>query len=891
MTIDRLRQTGLWIVDRAAWLVPGAERRRWRAQWHADLWHRCDVLERKGLLNRRTASAVLARAGGAVWHAAWLRYRSGEFRMLIHDVRDAFRSLKGRPAFTAAAVLTLSLGIGANSVIFSWIEATLLDTMPGVSNSGSLAALHFTTATRDNLSLSYPHYRDIRDAAVPGIADIAVFNSGALSLRTADGAERVWGEVVSGNMFGLVGVNAAAGRLITPADDVTPDGHPVVVLSHAFWQRRFGGRADMIGDTLTLNGRTFTVIGVTTEGFQGTQPMLALDVFLPVAMQKTFIPGDRLTDRGSGWLQGLVRLAPGATLAEAQAGLDVVAERLAREHPELNEGRGLRLYELWRQPSGGTGMLLPVMALLGGLVALLLALVCANMASLFLARAHGRQRELAVRRSLGASRAQVVRLLMVESLVLALAAGVIGAFVSRWSGALLHAFLPPLPIPVAIDAGLNARVLLFATLVSVLTGGLLGLAPGLQSARAGDLMTPLKTGSGGNSAPWHRGRMRQGLIVVQVALALVLLVSAGLFIQVLAQARDLDPGFQARNGLVGAIDVMPAGYDAARGRQLFTRIAEELRALPGVEAAALGQRLPLTPTESSDTSVAIEGYAPAKGEELSVFYASVGAGYFDTIRMPLVEGRDFTARDTAGAPPVIVINETMARRYWAGRSSLGGRVNLGDRWAEVVGVVSDAKYSSMRESPRPFMYFPVDQVWRAATRIVVRTAGPPDAQVAPIREALQRIDPNLPLFDVQTLEQHIAFSFFAFEMVAALLGVFGVTAAFLSALGLYGVVAQSVAMRTREIGVRMSLGATAAEVRRMVLRQGLTLVATGLALGLAATAGVSRLFASQLMGVSAYDPLSYAVTTALLVATAAAACYLPARRAARLDPVQALRME
>lgn len=811
--------------------------------------------------------------------------------MLIHDVRDAIRSLKGRPGFTAAAVLTLALGIGANSVIFSWIEATLLNPMPGVSDSGSLAALHFTTATRDNLSLSYPNYLDIRDASVPGIAGVAVFNPGALSLRTTDGAERVWGEVVTGNMFALLGVNAAAGRLITPNDDVAPDGHPVVVLSHAFWQRRFGGRADTIGNTLTLNGRTFTVIGVTAAGFQGTQPMIALDVFIPIAMQKTFIPGDRLSQRGSGWLQGLVRLSPGATLAEAQAGLDVVAQRLAREHPALNEGRGLRLYELWRQPSGGTGMLLPVMALLGGLVALLLALVCANMASLFLARATGRQRELAVRRSLGASRGQVMRLLMVESLVLALAAGLIGAFVARWSGALLNAFLPPLPIPVAIDAGLNARVLLFATLVSFLTGGLLGLVPGLQSTRTGDLMTPLKTGSGGNSAPWRRGRMRQSLIVVQVALALVLLVSAGLFIQVLAQARDLDPGFGARNGLVGAIDVMPAGYDEVRGRQLFTRIADELRALPGVEAAAVGQRLPLTAMESSDRGVEVEGYAAATGEELSVFYASVGVGYFETIRMPVVEGRDFTPRDTADTPLVIVINETMARRYWAGRSSLGGRVKLGDQLAEVVGVARDAKYGSMREAPRSFMYLPVEQAWRAAMRIVVRTAGPPDALVAPIRQTLQGIDPNLPLFDVQTIEQHVAFSFFAFEMVATLLGVFGATAAVLAALGLYGVIAQSVSLRTREIGVRISLGATAAGVRWTVLQQGLTLVAIGVALGLAAAFAVTRLFASQLMGVSAYDPASYAVTTALLVATAAAACYLPARRAAKLDPVQALRME
>ncbi len=811
--------------------------------------------------------------------------------MLIHDLRDAIRSLKGRPGFTAVAVLTLALGIGANSVIFSWIEATLLTPIPGAVNAGSLTALHFTTATRNDLSLSYPNYVDIRDAAVPGVADVAVFGAGALSLRTTDGTERVWGEVVSGNMFPMLGVGAAAGRLLTPDDDRVPDGHPVVVLSHGFWQRRFAGRAGIIGESLTLNGRDFTVIGVTARGFQGTQPMIALDVFLPVAMQKSFIAGDRLTQRGSGWLQGLVRLKPDASMAEAQAGLDVVARRLATEYPAENTGRGLRLFELWRTPSGGTGMLLPVMAVLGGLVALLLALVCANMAGLLLARANGRQRELAVRRSLGAGRLQVVRLLMTESIVLALAAGVIGAFIARWSGDLLNAFLPPLPIPVIIDAGLSTQVLAFATAVSLVVGAMLGLFPGLQASKAADLASPLKDGSSGNSAPWRRGRLRQGLIVVQVALALVLLVSAGLFIRALGAARTLDPGFQARNGIVGAIDVTPAGYDEAGGRQLFMRLTEALRALPGVEAAAVGQRLPLTSLESSDRGVEVEGYLPATGEEVGAFYATVGVGYFDTLRMPLVEGRDFTPRDDADATPVIVINETMARRYWAGRSSLGGRVKVGDRWLEVIGVAKDSKYGSISESPRSFMYLPVAQSWRAAMRIIVRTAGPPEAIIAPVRETLQRLDPNLPLFDVQTLDEHIAFSFFVFEMVATLLGIFGATAGLLAALGLYGVMAQSVILRTREIGVRISLGATSGQVRQMIVGQGLVLAVVGLALGVLIALGVTRLFASQLMGVSVYDPVSYIVTVVLLTATAVLACYLPARRAARLDPVRALRME
>jgi predicted permease len=891
MTGRTLRRLALAIVGAASVLVPHRDRRRWRAQWDADVWHRCRALERVGLVNRHTASAVLGRAGGAVWHAGWLRFRSGDLEMLLHEIRHSVRSLAGRPGFTVVAVLTLALGIGANSVIFSWIEATLLNPIPGAVNHGSLAALHVTTATRGDISLSYPNYVDIRDAAPPGVEGVAVFATGAMSLRAADAAERVWGQAVSGNVFELLVIQAAEGRLLTPDDDRVPDGHPVAVVSHAFWQRRFGGRPDMVGSTLTLNGRAFTVVGVTARGFQGTQPMIGLDVFVPLAMQRTFIAGDRLSARGSGWLQGLVRLAPGASMAEAQSGLDVVARRLAADHPEANEGRGLRLYELWRQPSGGTGMLLPVLSVLGGLVAVLLALVCANMASLLLARANGRQRELAVRRSLGASSGQVVRLLIVESLVLATAAGALAAVMARWSGVLLEAFIPPLPIPISIDAGLNGRVLLFATLVSLVAGIGLGVLPGVSATRT-DLASPLKEGGlSGGTALWRRGRVRQGLIVAQVALALVLLVSAGLFLRTLDAARRLDPGFRARNGLVATIDVMPAGYDEARGRQVFDRIADALRSLPGVEAAAIAQRLPLTVIDSSDRGVEVEGYAAAAGEELTVYYASVGVGYFDAIQMPLMEGRDFDARDTPEAPLAVVVNQTMARRYWAGRSALGGRVKVGERWAEVVGIAGDAKYGSVSEPPRAFMYLSLHQAYRPSMRIVVRTTGAPDAVVGAVRQAVQRIDPNLPLFDVQTIEQHLAFAFFLFEMAATLLGVFGAVAMMLAALGLYGVVAHSVGLRTREIGVRLSLGATAGAVRRMVMRQGLGLAAAGIVIGLVAAVAVTRLFASQLIGVEPLDPISYAGTALLLAATTAAACYLPARRAARLDPIRALRIE
>lgn len=889
MTTALLRRIAFGLITCGAWLVPGRDRARWQQQWRADLWHRVDALERAGLVNSRTSRALVARAGGALWHAGWLRLHGGGGRMFMHDLRHALHGLAGKPGFTAIAVLTLALGIAANTVIFSWIEATLLSPLPGIADPGSVVALYGTTRTRDNISVSHPNYVDLRDQGAPGVASVAAFASGALSMRGPEGAERIWGAAVTGNLFETLGVGAALGRVFTASDDVVPGGHPVAVLSYSGWQRRFGGRTDIVGTTLVLKDVPFTIVGVTTPGFHGPQTLIGLDIFVPVAMVGTLMPVERLQQRGAAWLTTLVRLAPGTSMATAQAGVDVVAQRLAVAFPEVNSERGMRLFPLWRQPSGGTAQLLPVMAVLGGVVAVLLALVCANMAGLLLARASGRQRELAVRVSLGASRWQVVRLLVVETTVLAFAAGLLAALVTVWSGNLLFAFIPPLPIPITIDAGLSWRVLAFSSAVSLLAGLGLGLLPGLQATRS-DLVAPLKDGASmGGSA--RRGRLRQGLIVAQVALALVLLVSAGLFLRTMVAADQVDIGFSARQGLVGVVDVSGSSADQARGLATYRAIRDAVATVPGVEAVAIGQRLPLTALDSSDRGVQVAGYTPAAGEELTTFYASIGPGYFGTIGLPLVEGRDVTDRDDASAPPVVIINETMARRYWSGRPALGGRVRIGERWAEVIGIAHDAKYTSLSEPDRAFMYLPVGQAYRTEMRVIARTSGDPDALVPAVRQALARVAPGVPLFDVQTLAQHIAFSFFLIEMAATLLAVFGGTAALLAALGLYGVIAQGVAARTREIGVRMSLGASAADVGRLIVGQGLGLAGLGIALGLVGAAAVTRLFESQLLGVNPLDPAAFAATTTLLAATALVACALPAWRAARLDPVRALRVD
>lgn len=877
-----------WLLWAGAWLAPRLDRQRWHDQWDADFTHHWRALERAGRATPAAGRLLAGRGTGAWAHAFWLRLRTWRSNMILTDLRHALRLLVRRPLFTLLATLTLGIGIAANAVIFSWVDALLLNPLGGVVDQRHLATVTVTTGSRDGLSLSHPNYLDVRASRGGAFQDVAVFGTVAMSLGTTGGAERIWGQLFSGNMFHMLGVQAARGRLFSENDDRTPGGHPVVVLSHTFWQRRFGGRDDALGQTLLLNGQPFAVIGVTAPGFRGTQAALGFDVFVPVTMERPFFAGDRLGDRGHGWLQALARLAPGRTLAALQTELDVLASRLAAAFPDPNANRGLRAFELWRSPNGGQSMLMPAFAVLGGIVGLLLFLVCANLAGLLLARAAGRQRELALRHALGANRARLVQQLMVESSLLAALGGAVGVVASAWSGALLQAFIPSLSIPLQIEAGVSWRVAAFTFVVSLVAGVALGVLPAWQASRA-SIRTALQEGSGA-STTWRKGRVRQGLVVAQVALALVLLVSAGLFVRSMGAARQQDPGFGTRQGLIGAVDFLTAGYDEARGLPAFIRLLKEMRAVPGVEAAALARRAPLTGTDSSDRGVEVEGYTPVTGEDMNIYYNQVSDGFFATLRIPVVDGREFEPRDATG-PPSLIVSELMARRFWPGRSALGGRVKVGGQWTTVVGVARDGKYGSMTESPRSFMYLPLTHFYRPDVRVVLRTSVAPTSVVPALRAAVARVDAALPVFDVTTIEEHAAFSFFLFTLLATLLAVFGGVATVLAALGLYGVMALSVAQRTREIGVRLSLGASARDVAALVIRQGLGLVAMGLGVGLALGAAVSTLVGSQLVGVSPFDPAAYLATTATIVLVATLACVIPARSALRLDPLAALRKD
>ena len=883
-----LFRLALAIVGLAAWLVPDWYRVTWGGQWQADLWARCRDLERQQALGIGAQADLVGRSLGVFRHACWLRAREWRVEMLLQDVRYGIRLLVRRPAFTAIAVLTLAIGIGANATIASWTEALVLRPLPGVANVERLVDVAGTEGSRLALSMSYPDFVDLGDQLPPGVAAITCGLFMPMALRIGNQPDRVWGRLVSGNYFDALGVRISHGRAFRPEEDQTPNTHPVVVIGHRLWQRRFASDPGVVGRTVMLNERAFTVIGVAAERFLGSDVALASELFVPMMMQPALSQEDLLSSRGQHAMKVQAILAPGASLAQVQAGFDVVGRRLAKTYPGTNESRGVAVYPLWRSPQEVSGIMGPVLGLVMAMVGIVMLVVCTNVASLLLVRGAGRQREVAVRLAVGASRVQVVRQVLTESVLLALVGGAAGIAVAHWTSKLLLAFLPTGQLPLFVETGLSPRIFLFALAVTLVTGIVFGLAPALQASRP-ELVAALKDGAPRSRAA-SRAFLRKGLVVAQVALSLLLLVMAGLFLRTLGYARTADPGFSMRQGILASIDLRPGGYDDTRRRTFYADVLERLRTVPGVRAASLAVDVPLA-FQSSDMGLTIEGYTPAKDEQIAIYYNHVAPGYFDTMGIPLLSGRAIDARDTAGAPRAVVINETMARRYWKGADPVGGRVRQGDTWMHVVGVAKDGKYETLTEIQRPFMYLPLYQDVQKAVAVLVRTDGDPTPLIASVRNQIRASDPRLPVFNVWTMAEHLQIAVFMMRMAAILLAIFGAVALLLATMGLYGVLAQVVAQRTREVGIRMALGASRSDVLRLVMRQGLTMTLVGLGLGLGLAFGATRLVASQLIGVGPLDPVAFLGTSTLLVTAAIAASYLPARRAATQDPLTALRHE
>jgi predicted permease len=877
----------LWL---SAWeaLAPADRRTTWRHQWTADLWHYWRWLSGQPMSRASAALRLLSRAWAACPHALTLRVRQWSLHMLLHDIRFAWRMTVRRPAFTAVAILILGLGIGANATIYSWVETVLLKPIPGVPDQGQLVSLRGTTPSRSDLSFSYLNYQDLRAARPDGLEDLIAFRGLAMNIRGEGEPVRVWGELVTPNFFDVLRVGAVLGRTFVASEAPAPGRDAVAVLSHRGWQRVFASDPGIVGRSVMVNGQPFTIVGVAEPGFQGTLVGVALDVFLPLTMQKAVMSGDRLPLRGNSFLQVFARLQPGATVSQAQASASVIAARLAAAHPVPNEGRGIKVIPLWRD--GASGLLLPVMATLLAVVGVVLLIACANLSGLLLARAAGRQREVAVRLAVGASRARLVRQFLIESLLLALCGGAAGVVLSYWTAGMLNAFIPPSPIPIGFRAGVSTGVIAVSIALTLATAVVFGLLPAIRASRP-DVATALKDAAASVTGAGRRGLLRQGLVVTQLALSTLLLVCAALFVRSLGHAQVIDPGFSLRQGLIASIDLLASGYDETRGAVFIEQLLQRLSASPQVSAATVASALPLDISAGADMNVQVDGYELRPNEEITTFYNRVGPAYFETMGIPIVKGRAIDARDVEGRELAVVINETMARRYWKGRDAVGSIVRFGSGPARVVGVSKDGKYRTLNEEPRNYMFVPVLQYYRPDLALVVRTTGEPAGALSAMQAEIRRLDASMPLFDVRSVDEHMQFSTFIPRMASTLLGLFGALALLLAVVGLYSVIAQSVIHRTHEIGVRMALGADRREILHLILRQGVGLTAGGLIVGLALAAGAGRLVGGQLMGVTGTDPYSFGVTAAILACVSLLACVIPARRASGLDPLRALRRE
>ncbi len=818
------------------------------------------------------------------------------------DVRYAARMLARSPGFTAVAVLTLALGIGANTAIFSVVNAILLRPLPGREPS-QLASVYTSDFSGPLYGTSsYPDYVDLRDHNEV-FSGVAAYSAHPMLITQGNESYRVIGQPVTGNFFEVLGVNGQYGRTFAAAED-TPGAEPVVVLSHSLWQRRFGADPSRVGKTINISGQPVTIVGVAPAGFTGLPRGVGIDLWVPMNMLPQVVPGrDDLTERGDRGSFLIGRLKAGVTVEQAQANLNLRARQLFEAYPDnwtslkgeprvitVLPERQTRVLPMIREAVWAFLVLLQVV------VGLVLLIACANVASLLLARATARRREIAVRLSLGASRWRLVRQLLTESVLLALLAGGAALLLALWATQALMAFQPPLPVTLALDLSLDAPVLLFTLLLALATGVLFGLAPALQASRF-NLLGALKE-EGSLTGGWPRSRLRNLLVIAQVALSLLLLMGSGLLLRSLANAEAIDPGFEPEGVLLASVDLQLQGYGESEGRALFERLQARLESLPQVESASVATILPLG-LAAGRRGIRIQGYERAPGEGMEVHFNVVGPHYFETMRIPLVRGRWFTPQDTQGAPGVVIVNEAFARRYWPGQDPLGKRISMGVTEQDgrqvyplaVVGVAQDGKYVTLGEDARPFVFYPHRQNYEADATVLVRTGGDPAAFSETLRQEIRALDPRLPVYDVRTLESHMSFALVPVRLAATLLGVFGLLALTLCCVGLYGTLSFAVSQRTREIGVRIALGARSRDVLRLVLAQGLVLTLVGMGIGLSAAAGASRFLTFLLYGISPLDPFTFLVISMLLLMVALLACYVPARRALRVDPMAALRYE
>ncbi len=808
---------------------------------------------------------------------------------MLRRLRPTLRSFAKRPVFTLAAVLTLALGIGLNSAVFSAVYALLLRPLPGVERPDRLVQLYRSyPGDFEYGSNSIPHYLDVRAESADVFSGVALWTFVPVNLGTEQNVEMAVGEMVSANLFEVLGVRPALGRGFTSEEDAGIGAHPVAVLGWDAWRSRFGGDPGVLGRTVRLNGEPYTVVGVAPRGFTGPFPMVSPVFYAPLTMQPQLQARESLWEsRGNNQFSVIARLRPGATVDRARSAMVALARRLEERYPDQYKGGGITLVP---QPEAGihpmfTAAERGLSAVMMGVVSLLLLLACVNVANLFLARAQERRREMGIRLSVGARRSHLVRQLLGESVLLSLVSALLGLALARIAIGIANGVTLPIDFPIDFDLSLNGPVLLFTLVVATAAGVIFGLAPALQ-ASSPELVSALKSEPGTERAGAYRSRLRQALVVSQIALSLLLLASAGLFLRALGRAMSLDKGFDAANLLVASVDPSLQGYDAERTQTFFAQLLERVRALPGVDDAAVAEMVPLG-LNNQQTSIDVPGYTYGENERRSFDYNYVGDDYFETMGIPLLEGRPIEPRDRGA--PVAVINRRMAERFWPGQSALGHSIERGDREYQVIGVVPTGKYRSLGEDPLEYVYFPIGSGFNSQLTLHVRTRSEPTRLLPQIRAAVRALDPGLPVFDAKTMTRHLGIALMPARLAGVVLGIFGALGLFLAAIGTYGVIAYSVAQRRREIAIRMALGAARPQVVGLIIRQGAGLVAVGLALGLVGAFTAGRLVQGLLYGVSTADPAALGGVSAVLLAAALIATWLPARRAASVDPMESFR--
>ena len=853
-----------------------------------------DDLQAEGLSEEEASRTARVEFGSALvaQERFYLSSRIVWLDNLLHDIKFAIRQLIKNPSFTSVAIATLGLGIAANSTIFSWINATLLDPIPGIAHTGDMITImRGERSDHPTPPFSYLDFADLRDST-RSFAGLLAYHDDYMAITESAKPERIYGAVVTSNYFEVLGVHPIQGRTLAPTAPNERLGVAEVVIGYGLWQSHFGADPSIIGKVVHINLRPYTIVGVAPEGFQGCKSGLRSDLWIPIGMDPQISGGNRIKNRDTLWLNVLGKLQPGVDHRRAEDELNSLMQRLVERFPDAHKGPNMISSDpLWRSPFGVNVYLSGTLPMLFALAVVLLLLACANLANLLLLRSVARRREFAIRLSIGATRWRLAHQLMVENALIALAGGGLALLLTKWTAHGLSAFLPPTSLPLTLDGRVDRTVVVATIVISLLTAAMSGVLPALRASRlAVAPLSALKDEALSTSGGIHKSRLAGGLVVGQIALSMLLLVCAGLLVSSQQKAQESHPGFDPSHVFLATVDLQPTGYSVAQGIEFDKQLLARLKSLPGVESVTLGDFSPLNYTIRTDF-IQPEGYVPGKNESMEVDRGAAGPEYLRTVRTALLAGRDFTDRDNASTAPVSIINKALADRYWPGQDAIGKRLKVSRQWTTVVGVAANGKYRRLVYDTAPLVLIPMLQSYRTDQIIYVRVAGDPMAYASAVERTVHGLNSDLPLFNKTTLAANMRMGN-AFERIAAAFsGSFGLVALILAAIGVYGVVAYATKQRTHEIGIRMALGAGKRDIFRQVLGRGLHFAGLGLVLGLMISFALTPYLRGMLYGVGTADWLTFVMVAIVLCVATLIACLIPARRAASIDPIRALRTE